>query len=180
VKRIIKNVIVTLIIVGLSAFLLYLNSFRPRKINLTYDGVMYSKEAYLAKDYDNLDIKKIKLSIDGKITKRWFRTPSFKGRFDIDIILPNIDYVIATTNFYDHLPSTIIYYQQDHNSTTSGHYATAYYDGLFMKIYLELLEFTGYEGYSVVEPAQNIEDIHTMWGFLQKKYTPYTDEIDGI
>lgn len=161
----VKRVLITLIIIGLFVFFLYLNSFRPRKINLTYNGIMYSKEAYLAKDYDNLDIKKITLKINGNITKKWFKTPYFEGKFDIDIILPDINYVMASTSFLDHQPNPIIYYQREH-SITSEYYADAFYDGYFEQIYLELLDFTGYNGYSVIAPTQDIEDIHN---FFKKK-----------
>ena len=168
--RKVKIVLVTFVIISLFVFFLYLYSFRPRKINLTYDGIMYSKEAYLAKDYNNLDIKKIKLRIEGNITKKWFKTPYFEGKFDIDLVLPDIKYIVATTLFYDYQPSYITYYQQERD-ITSKYYARAYYDGFFEQIYLELLEFTDYDGYSLVAPAQNIEDIDSMWEFLKKNYS---------
>lgn len=170
-NRIAKKLLLAFIIIGLFVFVLYLNSFKPRKINLTHDGIMFSKEAYLAKDYNNLDLQKITIKIDGHITKRWLRAAYFEGKIDIDNVMPNINYVMAITSFTDHYPSTIIYYQHEKQSSiTHDFYANSYYDDYFDRIYLELLDITGYKGYSILAPAKDIDDIDSMWEFLKSKY----------
>lgn len=175
-NRITKKLLLAFIVIGLFVFVLYLNSFKPRKITLTYDGLMFSKEAYLTKDYNNLDLEKVSIKIDGHITKKWFEPASFRGKIDIDKVLPNINYVMAMTSFNEYYPNLIMYYQREKRATIHNFYAESFNDGYFNRIYLELLDFTGYNGYSVLAPAEDIDDIDSMWEFLKDKYPLFFED----
>lgn len=162
------KIILILLLAGMIYFILYRISFIPKDINISYDGIMYSTEAYLAKDYDNLDITTTTVNIRGKIQKSWFKKQTFTGYIDTDIA-PVDDKVLHPAFLYDFesVPTYINYFIRPNNMIHTASYAVTFIYKDLSGIYLEFKEFSGYEGYSAVAPAVDIEDIDEVWQDIQ-------------
>ncbi len=167
-----KKIKWVLLLAGLILFILYRRSFIPKDIVISYDGIMYSSEAYLAKDYDNLDIKNTKVHMRGKLYKPWFKEQTFKGYIDTDIA-PVDEKVLHPAFIYDFesIPLYIQYYTRPQKNSYSVSYAVTFIYKDLSRIYLEYKEYSGHEGYSVVAPAETIEDIDGIWKEIIDKTT---------
>ena len=159
-----KRIVLVLLLMGMSLFIMYRISFIPKKINLSYEGIMYSTEAYLAKDYDNLDIKNTTVHMRGKLYKPWFKEQTFTGYVDTDIA-PVDDKAVHPAFLYrfESIPIGIQYFIRPQYTIQTVNYAVTFIYKDLSGIYLEFKEYSGHEGYSVVAPAKNIKDIDEVW-----------------
>ncbi len=162
--RNIKKILLLILLAGLILFILYRISFIPKHIDLSYDGIMYSTEAYLAKDYDSLNMQKTTLHMRGKLYKPWFKKQTFEGFIDTDLA-PVDDKTIhpAFLHHFESIPIYIQYYIRPQKTIQTVSYANTFIYKDLSGIYLEFKEFSGLEGYSVVAPGEAIEDIDEVW-----------------
>lgn len=166
-----KKVIITLIIINIIILILYLISLKPKNVDITCDGIMYSINAYLEKDYDNLDIKSTKVHMKGKLYKAWFKEQYFVGYIDTDIV-PVDDVVLkpAIVESINTLPTKIKYDYKDrtHNPKMED-YANTFICKDMRGIHLDFQKDSGYEGYAVVAPGKDLEDIKDIWNVIRDK-----------
>lgn len=166
--KLIRNIFILLLLIFL---LLYIKSFFPKQIDSVYNGYMFPSDAYLFDNVDDLSLQVVKVSINGKLHKTWFRKPYFEGYVDVDVAPIDQGFYRATyiANFGTEHNDLHYYYYE--NKLKTIEYATSAFLTKDMKqIYLELSEFTGYEGYSVFAPASNVEDLKNVQEYYQKIY----------
>ena len=145
--------------------ILYVISYIPRKIDKSFDAIMYLREAYITKDYDNLNLKKTTLHVKGKLYKRLFKEPFFLGYIDSDIA-PIDRAVTREANVYirDPYPRAITYYTWGDSGLYPYYYAMAYFNKDLRMFYIQYSEETEYDGYCLVAPAKDIDDIDDIVG----------------
>lgn len=172
-----KKRIILILVSGIFIILiLYGRSMRPVEIDLVYDGLLYKKDEQLSGDYENLDLEQTMVRIQGKLYKKWFSRPYFEGFIDTEAVpIDRNKFRRGDVVLYNTLPSPIIYTtwttsNQREIKTESGYVSIATNSDMSW-IYLEYEVGSGYEGYSVVAPARNVEDID----IISKKVKWYKD-----
>ncbi len=167
-----RRIILILLLVGSIFFIMYRWSFRPKDIDISYDGTMYSTEAYLAKDYDNLNMQKTTVHMRGKLYKPWFKEQTFEGFIDTDLA-PVDDKTVHPAFLYrfESIPIYMEYFIRPQKTIQPVIYAITFIYKDLSGIHLEFKEFSGLEGYSVVAPGEAIEDIDEVWQDILDKIT---------
>lgn len=158
-SRLIKRIIIILASGAFIFLILYGRSMKPMEIEISYDGLMYIKDAHIAGDYDNLDMKKTTVRIQGKLYRKWFSVHYFEGFIDTDILPADRNkYRMGNVVLDKTYPNSISYIPW--NNFTLDHSDVSIDTNKDMTwIYLEYGEGSGYGGYSVAAPAKSIEDI---------------------